>query len=550
MATEKILNTRIALKIDTLEHWNSSTLGLKKGELAIATVAATAGTGLTEPVCMIKIGEDGVKTFNDLPWNFYAKASDVLSACKSEASLKSFVNGVIADAGIASNDAMEELAGRVTKLEGNENTEGSVAKAIKDAIDALNLDTTYVKVEDISAERTKLAGISAGANKVEASTTNGNIKIDGVETVVYTHPEKHAIDDVTGLQDAIDDAKKAGTDAAGALDTYKGEMTIALAGKQDTIPENTYDAHGSAAKALEDAKKYTDNEIAKIPAQIDYTVTCTDADHEAAEGVPAFKRHTLTQNGNTICTIDIPKELVVEAGSVEEVTEEGKPYEGAKIGDKYIELVIANQTEHIYVPAKDLVDIYTAKELTTESTDEVKIAISNTNEISATLVDGKIAKGKLASDVQASLGLADSAVQEEDLGTMAKEVATDYVKKSEAVGYGDILTKTEAQGAYQAKGEYYTKTEADAEFTNATEVDGQIDAKITALNLANTYQAKGEYATAEQGGKADTAIQSISTPGDADGEPNGLKAVKTGTDVAITIDDSITWIFDCGNASV
>jgi hypothetical protein len=39
-----------------------------------------------------------------------------------------------------------------------------------------------------SSHYTKIEGISTGANKVEASTTNGNIKIDGVETTVYTHP--------------------------------------------------------------------------------------------------------------------------------------------------------------------------------------------------------------------------------------------------------------------------------------------------------------------------------------------------------------------------
>lgn len=52
----------------------------------------------------------------------------------------------------------------------------------------------------------KLAGVSEGANKTEKSETNGNIKIDGQEVVVYAHPEKHTIDDVTGVQDAIDDA--------------------------------------------------------------------------------------------------------------------------------------------------------------------------------------------------------------------------------------------------------------------------------------------------------------------------------------------------------
>lgn len=34
----------------------------------------------------------------------------------------------------------------------------------------------------------KLNGIAEGATKTEASTTNGNIKINGVETKVYSHP--------------------------------------------------------------------------------------------------------------------------------------------------------------------------------------------------------------------------------------------------------------------------------------------------------------------------------------------------------------------------
>lgn len=38
-------------------------------------------------------------------------------------------------------------------------------------------------------EKTKLAGIAAGATKVESSTTNGNVKVNGVETTVYTEPE-------------------------------------------------------------------------------------------------------------------------------------------------------------------------------------------------------------------------------------------------------------------------------------------------------------------------------------------------------------------------
>ena len=99
---EKILNTRIQSKIDTLENWNKSTIGLLKGEIAIATVAAEAGNGLTEPVYMIKVGEDGIKTFKDLDWNLYAKSSDVLAACKDEEAFIELVNDIIKESDFAS----------------------------------------------------------------------------------------------------------------------------------------------------------------------------------------------------------------------------------------------------------------------------------------------------------------------------------------------------------------------------------------------------------------------------------------------------------------
>ena len=39
------------------------------------------------------------------------------------------------------------------------------------------------------AEGEKLKGISEGATKTAASSTNGNVNIDGKEVVVYTEPE-------------------------------------------------------------------------------------------------------------------------------------------------------------------------------------------------------------------------------------------------------------------------------------------------------------------------------------------------------------------------
>lgn len=236
---DKILNTRILLKTDTLENWNSSTLPLKKGEIAIATVAATAGTGLTEPVVMIKIGEDGVKTFKDLPWNFYAKASDVVAAAKSESALTTFVNNVISNAGIATDEAMTALAGRVTTAEGKITSlqglvgDTAVATQITNAINALDLANTY-------------------AAKAHTHTKS--------EITDFAHI--HAIADVTGLQTALDEAKKAGTDANTALEAYKVTNDAAVKANTDAISAINNETTGILAQA----KSYADGKDTAIAA--------------------------------------------------------------------------------------------------------------------------------------------------------------------------------------------------------------------------------------------------------------------------------------------
>ena len=214
---EKIFNTRVLLKTDTLENWNNSTLALKKGEIAIATVAATAGTGLTEPVVMIKIGEDGVKTFNELPWNFYAKASDVIAACKSESALTDFVNNVIAGAGIATDEALATLTGRVTTAEGdidalealvgNTSVDTQSAQAVSAAIGEGGSVTEKIaaEIQKLDVEDNAVAGKYVSA----VSEADGKITVTRADLPDYTNvyaakEHDHAIADVTGLQDALD----------------------------------------------------------------------------------------------------------------------------------------------------------------------------------------------------------------------------------------------------------------------------------------------------------------------------------------------------------
>lgn len=162
--------------------------------------------------------------------------------------------------GIATSGNLEALGNRVTTAEGE-------IDALQEA-SAKHVEKEEGKSLIADSEITRLAGMSDGANKVEASE-NGKIKIDGVDTVVYAHPDKHAIADVDGLQDALDGKADDGHKHVKADITdfaHNHEMTEvngladALAGKQDVIPENTYDAYGAAGQALTDAKAYVDEE--------------------------------------------------------------------------------------------------------------------------------------------------------------------------------------------------------------------------------------------------------------------------------------------------
>ena len=72
--------------------------------------------------------------------------------------------------------------------------------------------------------------------------------------------------------------------------------------------------------------------------------------------------YQLTKDGVAVGdTIDIPKDMVVQSGEVKTCTQADTPVEGYVVGDKYIDLVIANKSDsHLYILVSDLIDTYTA----------------------------------------------------------------------------------------------------------------------------------------------------------------------------------------------
>lgn len=102
-----------------------------------------------------------------------------------------------------------------------------------------------------------MAGIAQGATKVEKSDVNGNIKINGQETVVYTHPAGSVAE--AGF-------KKVGSDANGHVvmggDVTKEDITKLGIPAQDTTYEKaTAEKDGLMSK--EDKKKLDDMAVAE-----------------------------------------------------------------------------------------------------------------------------------------------------------------------------------------------------------------------------------------------------------------------------------------------
>lgn len=194
-------------------------------------------------------------------------------------------------------------------------------------------------------------------------------------------------------------------------------------------------------------------------------------------------QYTIKQGGETVGTIDIPKDMVVESGSVV-VNPEGQP------AGTYIKLVLANSSDILYINTTSLVDIYTAK----ADAAQIQIAVVD-NEISATVVagsigtteladaaittakiaDGNVTKAKLATAVQGSLDKADSAVQSVATGTANGTIAVDGTDVA-VQGLGSAAYQNTT--AFDAAGAANTvKTELTATInTTQTTLQGNIDA--------------------------------------------------------------------------
>lgn len=93
----------------------------------------------------------------------------------------------------------------------------------------------------------------------------------------------------------------------------------------------------------------------------EYTIVESSTTEEGYAKSYSLWKGTDTLGGEIGVKINIPKDLVINSGSVKTVETDGTPYAEALTGDKYLDIELNDPTtDHIYIPVKELVDAYTA----------------------------------------------------------------------------------------------------------------------------------------------------------------------------------------------
>ncbi len=189
------------------------------------------------------------------------------------------------------------------------------------------------------------------------------------ELTYYDTKIKTYVDEVGEEYDA------AGT-AATAIAGLEGELsTVAKSGKAGDV------AVVDEAGLLEATN--VEGALAEIAQSIKNAgaVTITESTPEGYA-----KAYTISQAGKELGTINIPKDMVVSGGRIVENPD-------AEHTGKYIELTIANNDgTKLYIAVSDLVQAYSVQ----ASATQIQLAISSTNEISATIVPGSVGTNELA----------------------------------------------------------------------------------------------------------------------------------------------------------
>lgn len=128
--------------------------------------------------------------------------SEKLASLIATVATKADSNNVTADIKTATDNLYNKIMG-ITAEDG-----APVAEAYDTLKEVANYLTEHGSVvqgftNDISGLKKSVEDLKTGMTKVEKSDTNGNVKVDGAEVVVYQHPSSHPASMITDTAEKV-----------------------------------------------------------------------------------------------------------------------------------------------------------------------------------------------------------------------------------------------------------------------------------------------------------------------------------------------------------
>jgi len=434
-ATEAhIANGDIHVTTDDKSKWNTAATKADTAEADIATLNGDGAGSVTKKI------NDTITGLN-LPETYAAK------------SIETVANSALQTVSILGKDLAKS---------------GETVVTVADAKTALGLKSAAY--EEASAFAT------AGHNHDEAYAAKAATEDHIADGDIHVTAEKKAawdkaVEDVNeligeGTTGSVDSKIEAAIDELAAVAKSGAAADVSIADAEGVIVATTVEA------AL--------TEIAKDVDALETSSAITIDSSATTEG--ALKSYTLKQGEKTIGTIDIPKDLVAVSGSVIEVTDENKATYGLEEVGTYMEIEIANG-DPFYVNVSGLIEYVKNGE-----TDEISVTIDENYAVKAEIKSGSIAKTKLATAVQESLGLADSALQKAD-------IATGSANGTISVEGTDVAVKGLADAAYTTVADLNATAQGYADGAAGTAVETVVG---TANDTSATDTIKGTKKYADE----------------------------------------------------
>lgn len=430
-------NTRIQLKYDTYSNWTTHNPTPLKGEICIVVVPAEAGAVVQEPAILFKVG-DGTTAFNNLQFGS-ALAADVYSWAKAATKptysaseitgLDDYISGQIEDTDtqykiVKINEYSYKLQSKALDGDWTDVT-GSVitipkyddaeVKADIAALEAL-VGTTAVATQianAISAAKTELIGSdgdNAGSNTIKGAKKYA----DSLNAAIDSRVD--ALESAVGSGGSVDNRIEAAIGELDKTDTPVSGQVVSAVSETDGIIT-------VSRRALVEADIPTISQ-----SKVNGLTTSLAGKQDTLVFNSAYDASTnkaATMADVTAAVGDLSGAMHFE-GVKESVPEDNAGYSSGDV-------ILVGNKEYVF-------DGETWHELGDESIYAVKGSIVNADIASnAAIAQSKIAN--LTTDLNKKANTA-------DLGSMATETATNYIKKTEAPGYNDILTKTSASTTY------------------------------------------------------------------------------------------------------